>query len=45
LHAPRPRRRRSAEAAFSGDARGTLRLRGVPRYDPALGEVTVPDLD
>jgi hypothetical protein len=37
--------RLALEVAFSGDARGTLRLLGVPRYDAALGEVTVPDLD
>jgi hypothetical protein len=30
---------------FSGDARGTLRFLGVPRYDPQVGEVTMPDLD
>jgi hypothetical protein len=30
---------------FSGDARGTLRFVGLPRYDARVGEVTMPDLD
>jgi hypothetical protein len=30
---------------FTGDARGTLRLVGTPRYDDARRELTVPDLD
>jgi hypothetical protein len=30
---------------FSGDARGTLRLVGTPKYDAAHRQLTVPDLD
>jgi hypothetical protein len=30
---------------FSGDAKGTLRLLGTPKYDAARGQLTVPDLD
>lgn len=30
---------------FTGDARGTMRLVGTPRYDARSGEVAVPDLD
>lgn len=31
--------------AFGGDASGTLRFVGVPRYDTAQGRITVPSLD
>jgi hypothetical protein len=31
--------------SFTGDAKGMLRLRGTPRYDPARREISVPDLD
>ena len=31
--------------AFHGDARGTLRLVGVPRHDAARHGITMPDLD
>jgi len=31
--------------AFIGDAKGTLRLVGTPRYDTRRRELTVPDLD
>lgn len=30
---------------FTGDAAGTLRLVGTPRYDPALRQLSVPNLD
>lgn len=30
---------------FTGDARGTLRFVGTPRYDRASGQIDVPDLD
>jgi hypothetical protein len=30
---------------FSGDAKGSLRLAGTPKYDATRGELTVPDLD
>jgi hypothetical protein len=30
---------------FFGDARGTLRFVGTPRYDPGSGQIDVPDLD
>jgi hypothetical protein len=30
---------------FTGDAKGNLRLRGTPHYNPARREITVPDLD
>ena len=30
---------------FSGDAKGTLRLVGTPKYDATREELTVPDLD
>jgi hypothetical protein len=31
--------------AFAGDASGTLRFVGTPRYDAARGQIVVPDLD
>lgn len=31
--------------SFTGDAKGMLRLRGTPHYDPDRREITVPDLD
>lgn len=31
--------------SFTGDAKGMLRLRGTPHYDPSEREITVPDLD
>jgi len=33
------------DVSFTGDAEGTLRLVGTPRYDRARRELTVPDLD
>lgn len=31
--------------AFRGDAEGTINFAGTPKYDAALGEILVPDLD
>lgn len=42
---PAPRGQLALAVRFSGDAAGTLRLLGTPRYDPGRRELTVPDLD
>jgi len=42
---PAARGRLALSITFSGDAKGTLRFLGGPRYDPVHREVTVPDLD
>jgi hypothetical protein len=42
---PAPQGRLGLALTFSGDARGTLRLVGTPKYDAAHGQLTVPDLD
>jgi hypothetical protein len=42
---PASRGRVVLAVAFSGDATGSLRFIGVPRFDPVQREVTVPDLD
>lgn len=43
--APHTAGRLALAVRFTGDARGTLRFVGTPRYDPGLGEIVVPDLD
>ena len=43
--APASRGRVALAVAFSGDATGSLRFIGVPKFDPVRREVTVPDLD
>ena len=43
--APEPNGRLSLLVAFHGDAKGTLRLVGLPTLDPAKGRVMMPDLD
>ena len=40
-----PAGRLALTVAFTGDANGSLRLLGAPRYDAARGRVTVPDLE
>jgi hypothetical protein len=42
---PASKGRLSVAVAFTGDAKGTLRLVGTPKYDRARREITVPDLD
>jgi hypothetical protein len=42
---PASKGRLSVAVAFTGDATGTLRLAGTPRFDRARREITVPDLD
>ena len=42
---PAARGRLALSITFSGDAKGTLRFLGGPRYDAKRREVTVPDLD
>ena len=42
---PARNNRLAVAVSFTGDARGTLRFLGAPRYDPTRREVTVPDLD
>jgi len=42
---PAARGRLALSITFSGDAKGTLRFLGGPKYDPVHHEVTVPDLD
>jgi hypothetical protein len=42
---PAPGGRLTLAVAFSGDASGTLRFIGAPRFDRQRHEVTIPDLD
>jgi len=42
---PSPRGRLRLAVDFTGDASGTLRFAGVPRYDGRKREISVPDLD
>jgi hypothetical protein len=42
---PAPGGRLALAVSFSGDAQGTLRFVGIPRFDQRRREVTVPDLD
>lgn len=38
-------RRLSLDVRFDGDASGALRLSGTPHFDPASGQIFIPDLD
>jgi hypothetical protein len=42
---PLPGGKLALTVAFTGAADGTLRFVGTPRYDPARGQIAVPDLD
>jgi len=42
---PASRGRLMLAVSFTGDARGTLRLVGTPRYDPESREIALPDID
>jgi hypothetical protein len=42
---PAPGGRLALAVAFTGDAKGTLRLIGTPKYAAATGMIVVPDLD
>ena len=42
---PEPGERLALTVAFHGDAQGTLRLTGVPRYDAVRKAIVMPDLD
>jgi hypothetical protein len=37
--------RLALDVDFEGDASGSLRLIGTPRFDPRIGQILVPDLD
>jgi len=42
---PSPGGRLRLAVGFTGDASGTLQFTGIPRYDAAKREISVPDLD